>query len=306
MWKAFLTPVRASSPGLYVGLGIRVEDGPAGCTFYHSGNNGRRFTSYMSGDLEKGLGLVYFTNAYNGTTLVEALASPVMGDEDPARHRAAFDRYDDPRLLALQSVQRAAVEAGADAAREQLRAVGESGGTRLSLDDTLELGAFFAGRELARLSIEVLENTVAGAPDSARAHLALGRALESAGDFRAAIVSYRRALTLEGDTGDARRQIEWVQDRLAARAESVVVPQRTLERYAGQYQERAITVRGGRLYYRDGAKPESPLAPMDMDLFEVEADPTLRIRFVAHAAGPAAKIIGMYSDGTTEVSVRSR
>jgi CubicO group peptidase (beta-lactamase class C family) len=43
MWRAFLTPVRETSPGISVGLGIRVEDGPAGRTFYHSGNNGRRF-----------------------------------------------------------------------------------------------------------------------------------------------------------------------------------------------------------------------------------------------------------------------
>jgi hypothetical protein len=53
MWREFLTPVRESSPGRYVGLGIRVEDGPAGRRFYHSGSNGRRFTSYMSGDIEQ-------------------------------------------------------------------------------------------------------------------------------------------------------------------------------------------------------------------------------------------------------------
>src|SRR6185312_3110584 len=104
-------------------LGIRVEDGPQGRLFYHSGNNGRRFTCYMTGDLTTGRGLAYFTNASNGTSLVEALAAPVFGGAHLSRHREEYDRYDDPRLVALRSVRQAAIEAGADAARERLRAI---------------------------------------------------------------------------------------------------------------------------------------------------------------------------------------
>lgn len=306
IWRTFLTPGRESSPGISIGLGIRVEDGPAGRTFYHSGNNGRRFTSYMTGDIERGLGLVYFTNAYNGTTLVEALASPVLGDERPARNRASFDRYDDPQLLAVQSVQRAAVESDADAARERLRAIRANPATRPSFDATLELGAFLAERGLAPLSIEVLEGAVADAPDSARAHLALGRALETAGDLRSAIESYQRAQALEADSRDAQRQIQWTEERLAARGHPVAVPQRTLQSYAGQYRERAITLRDGRLYYAGGATPESPLTPMAEDLFEVEADPTVRIRFVGGGMKPAAKLIAIYSDGSLDQWARSK
>lgn len=306
IWRTFLTPGRKSSPGISIGLGIRIEDGPAGRTFYHSGNNGRRFTSYMTGDIERGLGLVYFTNAYNGTTLVEALASPVLGDERPARNRASFDRYDDPQLLAVQSVQRAAVESDADAARERLRAIRANPATRPSFDATLELGAFLAERGLAPLSIEVLAGAVADAPDSARAHLALGRALETAGDLRSAIESYQRAQALEADSGDAQRQIQWTEERLAARGHPVAVPQRTLQSYAGQYRERAITLRDGRLYYAGGATPESALTPMAEDLFEVEADPTVRIRFVGGGMKPAAKLIAIYSDGSLDQWARSK
>lgn len=305
-WSEYLTPVRETSPGVSIGLGIRVEDGPAGRRFYHSGNNGRRFTSYMTGDFATGLGLVYFASAYNGTSLVDALASPVLGDEHQPRHRADYERYDDPRLLALRSVQRAAVDSGADAARERFRAVRTGPDARLSLDDMLELGAFLAGRGLAPLSLEVLETAVADAPDSARAHLELGRALESAGNLEPAIESYRRASTLEPGNDDAQRQIEWAEARVAARAQPSAVPLRTLESYAGQYQERRVTMRDGRLYYKHGEDPESPLTGMAADLFEVEAEPTLRIRFVGDGERPAAKLVGIYSDGTTDESVRSR
>jgi CubicO group peptidase (beta-lactamase class C family) len=306
MWREFLSPVRESNPGLYVGLGIRVEDGPAGRTFYHSGNNGRRFTSYMTGNIERGLGLVYFASAYDGTTLVEALTSAVFGDEHPARNRAGFDRYDDLERFALKAVQRAALESGADAARERLDAIRASPVSRPSFDGILQLGAFLAGRGLAPLSIEVLEEAVADAPDSARAHLALGRALESAGDLQAAIASYRRARTLEGDDGDAELELQWAEERLAARARPVVVRQRTLESYVGRYQERVITMRDRRLHYQRGANPESPLSPMAEDLFEVEVDPSVRIRFVADGEASAAKLIEIYSDGSIDESVRSR
>jgi CubicO group peptidase (beta-lactamase class C family) len=306
MWRGFLTPVRESSPGIYVGLGLRVEHGPAGPIFYHSGNNGRRFTSYMTGDVARGLGLVYFASASNGTSLVEALASRVFGGEHPPHHWADFDRYDDPRLLALRSVQRAAVEGGADAARERLRVIAASPATRPSFDGTLELGAFLSGRGLDSLAVEVLERAAAGAPDSARAQLALGRALESAGNLRAAIESYRRAQALDGGGGDAQRQIRWTQDRLATRANPVSVPSRTLARYVGRYQERSVSLREGRLYYAGGPSGESPLTPMAGDLFEVEADPAVRTRFVADGAGPATRLVAIYRDGTTDEWARSR
>ncbi len=306
MWREYLAPVRETGPGLYVGLGIRVEDGPAGRTFYHSGNNGRRFTSYMTGDVARGLGLVYFANAYNGTSLVAALSAPVLGGEHPARHLADYDRYDDPRLLALRSVQRAAVDRGADAARARLHAISNAPAYRLSLDDTLALGAFLAGRGLAPLSIEVLRHAAAAAPGSASAQLALGRALESAGELQPAIESYRRALALDAGSGDARQQIQWTADRIAARAHPVTVSRRALESYAGDYQERTITRRDGRLYYRRGASPESRLIPMARNLFEVEADPTLRIHFVRDGEGPAPKLIEVSSDGIVDESVRSK
>jgi hypothetical protein len=74
----------------------------------------------------------------------------------------------------------------------------------------------------------------------------------------------------------------------------------------GRYQERTITLRDGRLYFEGGPSPGSPLSPMTEDLFEVEADPATRLRFVGAGAGPAAKLIGIYSDGSIDEWGRSR
>ncbi|HKS54663.1 MAG TPA: serine hydrolase [Steroidobacteraceae bacterium] len=302
MWNQYLTPVRETSPGIHMGLGIRVEERQGGRTFYHSGNNGRRFTSYMTGDIARGLGLVYFTNGPNGTSLVEALSSRVFGDENVAKNRATFDRYDDPHLLALQSVERAAVEQGADAARKQLQVISTNPATRPTSDDLLHFSAFFSGRGLAPLAIEILQQVVADSPTSADAHLALGRALESSGDLQAAIASYQRARALSDDPDEAQRQIQWTEDRVAARARPVAVSDQMLQRYAGQYQQQVVAVRNGRLYYKGVLTPESALTPIARDVFEVDADPSIRVRFV----DDGARLVGISSDGTLDEWPRSR
>jgi CubicO group peptidase (beta-lactamase class C family) len=299
-WTEFLTPVRETDPGIHIALGLRVENGPTGRRFFHSGSNGRRFTCYMAGDLGTGIGLVFFTSAYDGTSLVRPIASRVFGEAHPPRNWDWFARYDDPRRLAIKSVQRAAVERGAEAARERLRRVQASAESRLTFDDVLELGAFLSGRGLDPLAVEVLRAAVADAPDSAAAHLALGEAVESAGDVEGAIASYRRASALDGGSGEARRYLRWAEEREAARARRVTIPEGALASYPGDYRERTVVVRGGRLYYRGGADPESPLVPMGASLFELERDPAVRVRFIGDGVRPAAELVAIYRDGSVD------
>jgi len=304
-WQAFLTPVRETSPGTAMALGVRVENGPGGPIFYHSGNNGRRFTCYMAGDVGRGTGLVYFTNASNGTSLVEALAWTVFGGT-PSRHRAEYDRFDDPRLMAVRSIQRAAVEGGADAARARLRQVRADSSRHLSPDDVVALGEFFAGRGLASLSLEVLQQAVADSPASGAARLSLGRAQEIAGRLGDALASYHRAQALGADRNETTRLIHWVEERLAARARPLAVAPRTLARYPGRYAERRVTLRNGRLFYSSGAYPDSPLTPMTERLFEVAAEPTTRVHFEGTGSRRAGRIVVLYSDGTADQATRIR
>jgi hypothetical protein len=61
----------------------------------------------------------------------------------------------------------------------------------------------------------------------------------------------------------------------------------------------------GRLYYAGAVSAESPLSPMTEDLFEVEADPTVRLRFVGVGTRTGEGLIGIYSDGTIDEWARS-
>jgi hypothetical protein len=73
-----------------------------------------------------------------------------------------------------------------------------------------------------------------------------------------------------------------------------------LASYTGDYRERMVTLRDGRLYCGGGAAPESPLIPMDSDLFELERDPAVRVRFIGGGARPAAELVALYRDGTVD------
>jgi hypothetical protein len=82
------------------------------------------------------------------------------------------------------------------------------------------------------------------------------------------------------------------------------VEPRALARYPGRYAERRVTLREGRLFYSGGAYPASPLTPMTKRLFEVAAEPTVRVRFDDVGLGSAAIFVVLYNDGTADEAVR--
>jgi hypothetical protein len=186
-----------------------------------------------------------------------------------------------------------------------LRAVSAKPATRPDLDETMELGEFFAGRGLGPLAIEVLQRAVASAPESVSANLALGRAFEATGDLDLAMASYRQARTLEGDGGDAERHMRWAEERVAARRDSVTMTDERLANLAGRYQDRTVTLNDGRLWYEGGPTPASWLTPMSDALFELEIDPGTRLRFIGAEGDRPAELVGIYRDGTMDIWPRS-
>jgi CubicO group peptidase (beta-lactamase class C family) len=309
-WSAYLSPERSmeeppTETSTYFGLGIGVDDGPAGRTFFHSGNNDDRFISYMVGYPGRGLGFVYFANVGDGTSIAESLAAHVIRDDRPTDRHVGSVRYDDPERLALKSVRRAAVAGGLEAARETFQSV-RAGSSRLSLQRAVELAGFLTARGLAPAAVDVLRAAEEDAPDSVTAVSGLARALLAAGEHQAAIEAYRRSMELgPTDVDDTDRRIRWIEERLAVMARPIALPLSILESYAGQYQERQITLRDGRLYYRRGTGTEHALTPMAQDLFALEGVETFRVRFVRNGTGPASRIVGIDIDGWSNEMERS-
>ena len=98
----------------------------------------------------------------------------------------------------------------------------------------------------------------------------------------------------------AGRNLRWAEEREAARARRVAIKDRALASYAGDYRERTVALCGGRLHYGGGADPESPLMPMGADLFELERDPAVRVRFVGGGVRPTSELVAIYRDGSVD------
>ncbi len=78
-----------------------------------------------------------------------------------------------------------------------------------------------------------------------------------------------------------------------------------LAAYVGVYGPRHIVLREGSLYYRrEGATAETRLTPLTRDMFALESNRSFRIRFVADEIGVFVKIVGLYSDGRTDETLR--
>jgi hypothetical protein len=93
---------------------------------------------------------------------------------------------------------------------------------------------------------------------------------------------------------------------LAARSRPLAIPSKALASYTGNYRERTVVLRDGRLHYRGGAAPESPLVAMSADLFELEKDPAVRVRFVGDGSRPASELVAIYRDGSVDRWFRAR
>lgn len=79
---------------------------------------------------------------------------------------------------------------------------------------------------------------------------------------------------------DERARLEGMAEGLAARTEART-PALPLAAYAGRYGERHVRVEEGRLYYQFGTRQRRRLVPLGGDVFTMDDDPAIRVRFAA-------------------------
>ena len=79
-----LTPTSNAAPGIKWGLGwgIQQSDGPD--TYWHWGNNGSRYLSFVVWERQSGNGIVIMTNSGNGNQLYRDLVLETMKGQHPA------------------------------------------------------------------------------------------------------------------------------------------------------------------------------------------------------------------------------
>ena len=296
-------------PGHLDGARHQGRGRPAGRIFYHSGNNGRRFTSYMTGDIAQAARLRLLHRARpTGRRWSTALGLARVRRRAPARHRADFDRYDDPRLVAAAvggaRGGRARGRGGAGAAASDPREPGDPAVLRRHPGSSARSSPGEASpRSRSRCS----------ARPSPRPRTPPALTSPSAGRWSRPAISRRRsrrigrARALEGDRGEAQRQIRWARGRgwRRARVPSPSASRRWSATWAGTRSARSrcdpvVCIS------RAASSPSPRSRRWRRICSRSTADPTIRIRFVGGGAGPAPGIVAIYSDGTIDEWPRSR
>lgn len=283
------------------GLGWGIQDGDRGRSIWHWGDNGV-FRAFVIGYPEKQDGLVYFTNSEAGLSMAEDLLSLFFDDSFWAVRWLDYSRWNDPAHQADIELREGFLE-GYEKGMEVL--------TRLRQDPKSEadeeipgLLRFLAGNgefdSARRLAAVAAEET----PDDPDVRVLVAEIETEGRNYAEARDSYRRALELGADPETIQPRIAWLDEGLTGEVPPEFTPAE-LQAMAGQYGPRRIFVQDGRLMYsRDGSTPTA-LIPLTRTLFALESNATFRIRFDEDPDGVFGQVLGRYSEGGTDVSVRN-
>lgn len=310
--KEMLSPARpANRPDratpaddrVFWGLGWGLEKGSEGTAFWHWGDNGP-FKAFIVANPGNGAGIVYFANSNDGLSIAGDMTSLVFEGEHPALQWVNYTRHDDPRRKLMKKLEGSAVKKGGSALLESYNSLRERPENRLDIDEAGRFANFLTSNRLDSAAIGVLALAVKDYPDSARVYDRLAEALLGTGAYEEAIAAHNRSLEIAPDNDNTLKRIEWINRRIAAKEQPVVLTKEQLQRCAGKYGPRLVRLENGRLYYRREGNPEYPLTPLAEDLFALEGLETFRVRFELEGTGPSPRIIGLYINGETDESSR--
>jgi CubicO group peptidase (beta-lactamase class C family) len=290
------------------GLGVGLERSGPGEPFWiwHWGDNNDSFRAWMTASREKREGVVYFTNGFEGLSIVEPVALLAVGARQPAIDRLEeYERYDSPRRVARLDLEQTFSTRGGDAGVRRYRELQDKSPEILDgkLRDSLD--HFLLDTDKPAEALAIVKLYAEAHPRSSESQTDLGDAALWVGDFELAIASFEKAAVLDPKAPAREREIKWAREDLAARRNPPRLPAETAGRFAGTYGPRQVVLEAGSLFYqRQGRPGRYRLQPLSGDTFYLEGQGTFRLRFVTAGDGRVTKLVGLYSDGREDDSPR--
>jgi CubicO group peptidase (beta-lactamase class C family) len=290
---------------VFWGWGWGVQPGDKGTGFWHWGDNGD-LRAYTVTYKDRREGFVYFANSENGLAIAEAVTALVFPDHQFALDWLDYEKYDDPHRLARLSIEAAFMDEGIESGMKKLQEARKAR-PDLAKEETLtELARYLGENGKQEEGIAVLKACLESYPQSVEARLGLALAHMEMGRNQTAIECLEEALKIDKDNEIAARGLQWVNDALRAQNHPVVLSAAEMEKLAGDYGERHIKLREGRLYYERDGRPEFRLLALSKDTFALERYGQFRIRFISDESGQVTKLLGLYIQGRIDESLRDR
>jgi CubicO group peptidase (beta-lactamase class C family) len=290
---------------VFWGWGWGVQPGDTGYAFWHWGDNGD-LRAYTVTYKDRREGFVYFANSNNGLAIAEAISALIVPDHQYALDWLDYERYDDPKRLARLSIETAFMEGGVEAGLKKIEEAKETFPELVEEASLTEMAQYLGENGKQEEAIEVLKACLESFPESADAYLGLGVTYLEIAQPRDSIESFESALKIRKGNRLAMRGLQWAKDVLEAEKNPVILSPAQMERIAGDYGPRHITLRDGRLYYQRNGRPEYRLIPLAKDTFAMERYARFRIRFESDETGRITKLVGLYIQGDTDESPRDR
>ena len=283
-------------------LGFGLQNDGNGTALWQWGDYGI-FRNYVIGYPAQKTAVVYLTNSFNGLSICPELVGRSVGGQALGSVHLNYRSYDSPYYVLVWGVK----DGGPEKARNLLPELREKNPDGLSWETIGYLASLFRDENMLPEAVAIYEFIANENPKSGQAACDLARACLLQGDFHKARAFYLKAEKAE-ENKVAPKNIKWDLDYLQAAEKPVVLNQESMQKLAGDYEVRHITVKDGRLYYfrEGGATAEArPLLALAKDTFFIQGVVYFRFQVEFDGQGQPVKLVGLYDDGRRDESKRT-
>ena len=174
---------------VYWSLGFGVQRTPEGDAFWQWGDYGI-FRNYITAFKEHKLGVVYFTNSFNGLSIGYEVVERALGIKDLAIAILGYDQYDSPNLVFARTM----IKQGIDEAMKMFPELKEKYPADKVERGVNSLGYSFLNAEKYDEAIALFKLNVEHFPKSANVYDSLAEAYMKSGNNELAIKYYKKSL----------------------------------------------------------------------------------------------------------------
>jgi len=287
------------------GFGWGIQPGKKENGFWHWGDNGE-LRAYTVSYRERKKGLVFFANSENLFLIAEPLISLVLDDPQHAFNWLTYKRYGDPEWTALMTLEKTFLEEGEKAGLDKMEEMKSQFPDILKITNLNDIAQYLASKDKTEEAAYIFKWAIDSDPKSVIAWAGLGRLYLETGKNIESLECLQMAQTLEPENSFAKMCIPWVKELIQAEEKPVLIPEKLLKKYAGDYGPRHVYLRESILYYKRDGRKEYKLMPLTQDTFNLVGYGVFRLRFVLDKNGNVTKATGIYLGGRTDESLRDK
>jgi len=181
--ELMLTPQIDVAENVFWGLGFGLERTSGGDGFWQWGDYGI-FRNYIVAYKKQKIGVVYFTNSFNGLSIAQdIIAHAIGGGQDLGIAYLNYNRYDSPSSHFLKAV----LEKGPEEAKKLYYEIRKTRPDDLNEPTINQIGYSLMNAKKYKEAIEVLKLNVESYPESANVYDSLAEAYLNNGDKELAV-----------------------------------------------------------------------------------------------------------------------